>query len=210
VNERWVCKRCFADNEDTAPTCARCGLARGSEVSDADRTAWAAETGTPLATEPPAWRRWLRFWWIPAIAIFLAVGYLSSARRAEDGSVNAGGTLQIDDLRVGDCFNNADEGEISDVDGVPCTEAHEYEVFAMDRYESETLPTDAEMDAVFFDVCATPFEEYVGISWERSVLWANMITPSEGSFGDGDRSYVCFLFDPEEPALTESMRGAAR
>jgi putative regulator of septum formation len=40
MNERWVCKRCFADNDETDSACRRCGLVRGSESTQADQTTW--------------------------------------------------------------------------------------------------------------------------------------------------------------------------
>jgi len=210
MNERWVCKRCFADNEDIDAACTRCGLARGSEASADDQGAWAAQTGGTVATQPPAWRRWLRFWWIPILLIALAVGYFTSARRGDDGSLSTAGSVSIDDLRVGDCFDVGDETEITDVDGVPCTEPHEYEVFALDTYEADALPGDAELEAVFEDVCVEPFAAYVGIDYLDSELYGSMITPSEESWADGDRGFVCFLYDLDDPELTASMRGAGR
>jgi hypothetical protein len=37
-----------------------------------------------------------------------------------------------------------------------------------------------------------------------------MISPSEESWGAGDRSFTCLLFDLDDPELTESLAGAAR
>jgi hypothetical protein len=37
-----------------------------------------------------------------------------------------------------------------------------------------------------------------------------MITPSEGSWGDGDRGFICILFDPGNAELTTSLRDAQR
>ena len=72
--------------------------------------------------------------------------------------------------------------------------------------------------AIFESICVSAFGTYVGIPYADSVLWATMITPSEGSWDDGDREYVCALYEPEDPEdpdsaivdLTASMEGAAR
>jgi hypothetical protein len=221
VTDRWVCKRCFADNDGTAMTCARCGLTRGSEVTASDQQSWASAAGVPapaMEREPPAWRRWLRFWWIPALAIALLVGWFTTAQRGDDGSLTTAGNVSVTDLRPGDCFIGSDEEEISDVDGVPCDEAHEYEVFAVQDRDGDTYPTDAEFDAIFESICVPAFDSYVGTAYADSVLWATMITPSESSWDDGDREYVCALYEPEDPEdpdsalvdLTTSMEGAAR
>lgn len=207
MSERWVCKRCFADNEEANAACRRCGLIRGAESTE---TGWAAQAASGPGAQPAGWRRWIRFWWIPALAVVLVVGYLANARRDGGGALEAAGTLSVADLRAGDCFGSSDETEISDVHGVPCTEAHEYQVFAVSNHEAASYPGDPEMDAIFASVCQAPFETFVGASYETSELWGSMITPSEESWSEGDRSFICILYDPEEPQLTDSMEGANR
>ncbi len=150
MTDRWVCKRCFADNNEADSACQRCGLIRGAEATPADQTSWAAsEAGAATTAPDPGWRRWIRFWWIPALVIALVVGYLMTARRDDDGSLASAGTVSVDDLREGDCFNTTDEVAISEVDGVPCTEPHTYEVFALATYEGDgTYPPDAQLDGI--------------------------------------------------------------
>jgi hypothetical protein len=221
VTDRWVCKRCFADNDGTAMTCARCGLTRGSEVTASDQQSWAAGAGVPApATEPerPGWQRWLRFWWVPALAIALLVGWFTTAQRGDDGSLTTAGNVSVTELRAGDCFIGSEEDEISEVDGVPCDEPHEYEVFAVQDRDGDTYPTDAEFDAIFESICVSAFEPYVDAPYDTSAIYASFITPSEGSWDDGDREYVCYLFEPvdvnapggELVQLTESLEGAGR
>jgi hypothetical protein len=215
VNERWVCKRCFADNDETNSTCQRCGLLRGAEATQADQTGWAAQHAAAAPTAAPAWQRWIRFWWIPAIVIVLVVGYLTTARRGDEGTIESGGTVNVDELRTGDCFNS-DEEEISDVDGVPCDEPHAYQVFAIVTHDAATYPTDDEMSEVFRTKCVPPFETFVGADYDSSEIFGQMITPSEDSWADGDRSFVCVLYEPDpndaaqNAVLTESLEGANR
>lgn len=212
MNERWVCKRCFADNDETDGACSRCGLIRGAEATEQDRAAWNASgvPGAVVATEPPAWRRLLRFWWIPALGVALLVGYLQTAQRGDDGSLTAAGNVDVNDLRVGDCFDTGEETEISEVAGRPCTDPHQYEVFAVDTYTANALPSGDALEAVFLSVCLDPFEAYVGTPYASSEIYADMITPSDESWSDGDRTFMCVLYDPADSELTESMRGAAR
>ena len=217
MNERWVCKRCFADNEESSAACERCGLGRGSESTEADQNAWAA---TPQPA--PAGRgggllsQLLRFWWIPAVGIALLVGYLTAAQRGDDGSLSTSGNVTVDDLRVGDCFNAAEvtdpeETEISEVEGVPCDEPHAFEVFAVADYAGAAYPaTDSQFEAAFGEVCVPPFEEYVGIAYVDSALWASAITPTEEGWNDGDREFICHLHEEDATPLSESQQGAAR
>ena len=223
MNERWVCKRCFADNDESSVACHRCGLTRGAEASQADQQGWAAQGGgtggAPVAQQPKqsgGWTRWIRFWWIPAVVIVLAVGYFTQARRTDTGEIDTGGTVSVDELRTGDCFNNSDDSElISQVDGIPCEDPHVYEVFALVTYDAPAFPTDQEMDTVFQKQCAPPFASYVGVPYADSELWGTMITPSEETWADGDRSFVCILHSAPDDEnnlsdLTGSMQGANR
>ena len=210
MNERWVCKRCFADNDDATSACDRCGLIRGSEATEADASAWSAAP----ATEPESggWRRWLRFWWIPAIVIALAVGFFTNARRDDGGAITDGGTLSVEDLRVGDCFVFADEqDEVSEVDARPCSEPHEYEIYHVSTLDREgAYPTEGEWVTHIIDACSPTFASYVGRDYEESVLEIVPFTPTEEGWDDGDRVIQCAVLDPGEPELTTSLRDADR
>ena len=188
----------------------RCGLTRGAESTTADQATWAPPVGA-ATTAAPGWRRWIRFWWIPALAIALAVGFFTSARRGDDGSLASGGIVAVDELRPGDCFNSGEEMEVADVDGVPCSEPHEYEVFALATYEGNgSYPPDSALDPIFAEVCEPEFERYVGAPYATSEIYGSMISPSEESWGSGDRSFICLLLDPDDSTLTNSLAGAAR
>lgn len=215
MTERWVCKRCFADNDETDTACVNCGLTRGAEASEADQDGWSGAQPAQ-ASEAPAWQGLLRFWWIPVLVVVLVVGYLTAARRGDDGALTAAGTVTVDELRVGDCFNSGDELEISDVDGVPCDEPHAYEVFAVEDIEADSYPTDAELTQIFSSICVPAFESYVGTAYASSQIYATTISPTEDGWNDGDRQIICYLYEPtdetlaDEVMLTESMRGARR
>jgi hypothetical protein len=214
VNNRWVCKRCFADNDDTASACQRCGLIRGADSSAADSAQWAAESApaTAAAGDSGGWQRSLRFWWIPVVVIALAVGYFTTARRDDGGALSTSGTVTLEDLRVGDCFSfKSDATEINDVEGLPCSEPHESEVYAIANYSGAVYPeSDAQLDQAIGDVCLPPFESYVGRSYEESVLFITAITPTEESWNDGNRQFICHLFEADDELLTESQRNADR
>lgn len=158
----------------------------------------------------------LRFWWIGVLVVVIAVGWLTAARRADDGSLTSAGTVDVADLRVGDCFDTGPETDITDVDGIPCDEPHDYEVFAVESRAGDSYPTEAEFDAIFESMCIPAFETYVGSPYATSALYGGMITPSERSWDDGDREFTCYLYEPlddsliENVALTGSMRGSAR
>jgi Septum formation len=212
MNERWVCKRCFADNEARDGSCRQCGLARGSEATPADQATWAAQTE---AAKPSGRPPWLRFWWVPVLAISLVVGYVVSVRRDDSGAISSGGTLSIEDLQVGDCFTLAEEGEedaVSEVDAKPCREAHEYELFHVATWSDSAsgYPTeDAMLDFIVAE-CVPAFERYVGTGFQQSQLDFVQFVPLEEGWDAGDRVFQCALYDPASAHLTESLEGAER
>ena len=212
VNERWVCKRCFADNDGVAAACQRCGLTRGAEATDADRSAWSA---TPQAAESRGGGLLpllLRFWWIPAVAIALGIGAFTAARRDETGSITDAGTVSVEELQVGDCFVPAtDADEISEVDAKPCGEAHEYEIYHVTTWDRDgAYPSDDDWFTFIVDSCDPAFEAYVGLEYMASVLEVIPLTPTEEGWADGDRVLQCALVDPTNASLTSSQRGANR
>jgi putative regulator of septum formation len=212
VNERWVCKRCFADNDGMAGACQRCGLTRGAEATEADQSAWAgaapqaAEGGRGLLPQL------LRFWWIGALAIVLVVGYFTAAKRDEAGSITDAGTVPVEELRIGDCFVLAtDADEISEVDARPCGEAHQYEIFHVATWDREgAYPSDDDWFTFIVASCDPAFEAYVGREYMASVLEVVPLTPTEDGWADGDRVLQCALLDPADASLTSSMRDANR
>jgi hypothetical protein len=212
MNERWVCKRCFADNEEGDSACVRCGLLRGSEATDTDRAGWAAAAGSPApAAADAGWKRYVRFWWVPVLAVVLGVGYLTSARRDDGGAITDAGSLQIQDLRVGDCFDVEEADEVSEVDAGPCTDPHGYEMFHLARWSgAQAYPTDDAMLDFIIQACVPQFEAYVGMSYETSVLDFVPFTPTEEGWADGDRVVQCALVGAPDEQLTTSLRNANR
>ena len=210
MTERWVCKRCFADNNETDSACQRCGLIRGAEATATDQTAWAAQGGgAATTTADPGWRRWIRFWWIPALIIALVAGYLGSARRDDSGAIAAGGDLSIMDVTVGDCFDSEDSEEIDSVQARRCDEPHEYEMFHIATWiGSDTYPTDEEMIDFVIEACVPVFGTYVGLPYEASRLDLMHTYPVAEGWDDGDREFRCALYDPADTELTQTLRNS--
>jgi hypothetical protein len=64
-------------------------------------------------------------------AIGLTISECSSADRNDSGDIVSSGDVQASDIRFGDCFNDlpAVGDSFSSVKAVPCTEAHQWQLF---------------------------------------------------------------------------------
>lgn len=218
MNERWVCKRCFTSVDGTEISCPNCGLARGSEVPAGAWTPGAAAgqgteamPGAPAAPAPRSgWQGLLRFWWIPVILVVAGSAIFFSARRDDSGAITGAGALTVSDLRVGDCFNLQDETEelIGEVDAKPCTEPHVYEMYFVQDMPDSDFPGQPSMDQFAADNCLPAFEEFVGLSYQESILEVFYLTPSQESWDSGDKSVQCAVHHPALETVSESYRGS--
>ena len=226
---RWVCRRCFTDNEGTATECASCALGRWAELPEAGAVAAPSAEGTGAAPDgattgeatpawqppaPPAapfWKKLLPYWWVGLVGVFIVAGLIFNAKRDDTGAITDAGTLHVSDLRVGDCFNASTEGEIDDVDAVPCTAAHAYELFhVFTMTDPGQYPTDADFEAQTDAACSPAFTAYVGVAYEASTLFASSLEPTEAAWNDGDHTVQCMLHEEDESQVTGSQRGSAR
>lgn len=210
--ERWVCKRCFASNDGAVDACTTCGWPRGEAVEPGAGDVPAYALPAPAAPRAvPWWRTLVRFWWVAALVVVAGVTWFSQAHRDASGSITSGGKVDIGSLKVGDCFDTPASGEVSEVTGRPCGEAHEYELFAIaqDTVHSD-FPDDAAMQSFLLDACGQAFADYVGTSIDSSRLGILQVTPTPDGWARGDRAFFCATYDPENNRLTSSVRGSGR
>lgn len=126
----------------------------------------------------------------------------------------AGCGSSVFDLGVGDCLNDPPESEVSRVDKVPCDDAHDYEVFALVNHPAgrdEPYPLDLMLFSgdTGFEACLPHFESYVGRDYMLSRLEIDFFYPTRESWEmDGDREFVCLLFDLDNASMSGSMRGS--
>jgi len=142
-------------------------------------------------------------------------GALNGADRDSSGAIVDAGDLEVTELRVGDCFNmqpgTNDDTEITDVEAVPCSEAHENEVYVVSNYvASASYPGDLALWDFADQFCVTAFDTFVGMTYEDSLLEFGYFYPSEEGWDEGDQAITCVLYDLNGAQLTGSMRGASR
>jgi hypothetical protein len=209
VEERWVCRRCFAANGASDDSCAQCGLSRDAVPTPQEQAAALQSAAAVEAGRQPGWQRLLRFWWIPAIGIFLAFGYFGFAHRDANGAISGGGTLSIQDLAVGDCFDVAESDEVSQVDAAPCAEPHAYELFHIATWrEGEAFPSDSAMESFVIAECGSAYAAYVGERVNDVTLDVIFFTPTADGWGSGDRVFQCAVYDTTNAELSGSLRSS--
>ena len=120
-----------------------------------------------------------------------------------------GGAVSVLDLRPGICFN-IDEAETDTVASVPCTQAHEFEVFFVVDYPGgRDYPSDDALEDFEDETCeGDAFESYVGLDYPSSRYYADAFLPTEETWAEGDREVVCILYDPDDGELTYSARNS--
>jgi len=152
------------------------------------------------------------------LGLLLAGGWwlftsFDDASRDGDGEIVGGGELGVMTLQVGDCFNDPDElGDVVyDVAAVPCSEPHDNEVFAVGSVGTvfgDTFPGRETLEQYAYDSCVGSFSTYVGVDYSVSSLGVFTFTPSEESWGDGDREYVCALYSFDLTKLDGSAQNS--
>ena len=82
-----------------------------------------------------------------------AVLACGSAERDDSGRLISSGNLDVESMRVGDCFQSLHE-DILTLDGVPavpCSEPHDNEVFHILSIDGQVWPGDEEVEVKAFN-----------------------------------------------------------
>lgn len=133
------------------------------------------------------------------------------AERSSSGEIEAAGPVDAFSMQVGDCFDDAYLGseEISEVPGIPCSEPHDNEVYALFDITTEDFPGQEQVDRLAEEGCYERFEPAIGASYEESVLMFTTMTPTEASWRQlSDREVICVAFHMEWDKLTGSVLGS--
>jgi hypothetical protein len=139
---------------------------------------------------------------------------LNDADRDGSGEIVSGGQLDVMSLQVGDCFNDPEELEqvVFDVAAVPCSDPHDNEVFAVAPLGGafgDSYPGEEALDEYSYEICSGQlFDNYVGAAYADSSLEVFSFSPTEESWNDGDREFVCSLYRIDFGRITGTARGS--
>jgi len=147
---------------------------------------------------------------------FVGYNVMTQADRDAAGSIVSGGSVDAFKIRVGDCFDDtsslsSDEGgEVSSLPGVPCSEPHDNEVYAVFNLGLASFPQEDVMSEMAFDSCLERFESFVGLDYDSSSMDILTLYPTEDSWNiQDDREVVCALYDMNANKLTGSAQGTS-
>ncbi|MDQ0932383.1 DUF4190 domain-containing protein [Streptomyces turgidiscabies] len=142
-------------------------------------------------------------------ALLLGTGGLTGAWDGiKDAANDNNRTFSLD---KGDCFDAPDgslEGLAYDVDTVPCSGAHDGEVFASFRLPAGSFPGDDRVTDLADDRCYSLEDRYAMDAWAiPDDVDVYYLTPTRQSWRLGDREVTCVLgnVDPNG-SLTGSLR----
>ena len=154
------------------------------------------------------------------IGIAIAIGaYLVNtamlADRDSTGAIVDEGKINAFQMRVGDCFNDgsvfaSEDAEVTNVPGVPCSDPHDNEVFAIFDVSVASFPEGDAMASLAFDSCLEHFKSFVGRDYESSSLDIATLYPSYESWHQqNDHEVVCAVYDVNAKKLVGSVKGLA-
>lgn len=137
-------------------------------------------------------------------------GALTDANRDRSGAIVASGNLDAFQVRVGDCFddNNNDGEQVTSIPGLPCSEPHDNETFAVFDLSLDSHPGEEAIAEISFDACIERFEPFVGTDYESSTLDITLMYPTEMSWAQNDREVICAVYDLDGNKLTGSVKGS--
>lgn len=118
--------------------------------------------------------------------------------------------VEADDLAVGDCFNIPSATSVSTVEKFPCNESHNAEVFFVGEYTGDSYPISLTLDSYVTDNCEPAFETYLGRELdEEPELSVGYFYPTREGWDDGDKTITCYVAQPDEGPMTESLKAGS-
>lgn len=133
---------------------------------------------------------------IGVIVVFLAVVLFAVRNNAA-----------ADELKVGECLNLPNGSTFQTVEKQACTESHNAEVIFVGEYTGTTYPISLSLDSYIEDQCVPAFEAYVGRAIDsQPELSLGYFHPSRDGWDNGERTITCYITQPDEGPMTESVK----
>jgi hypothetical protein len=126
----------------------------------------------------------------------------------EPVSSYSGSTTYVDELAVGECFDDGDEeGEVV---RRPCAQVHDGEVISNLTLPDGPYPGEKAVTKASKSSCAADFAKYVGNTTDKSELDLAWWSPDEDLWEDEDRLVICAAYGPPGEDLTGTVKDTKR
>ena len=146
--------------------------------------------------------RHVRILFVVLIIGYIVYDFTNNADRDESGNIISDGQIDAFAMRVGDCFDD-------ELPGLPCSDPHDNEVYAVFDVSFATFPGDQAMLDVATDGCFKRFAGFVGRSFDESILDILPIYPTDASWSQlNDREIICAVYHIDGKKLTGSVKGS--
>lgn len=133
-----------------------------------------------------------------------------SVARDESGQVLEATVLDAFDLQVGDCFNDSGTEEVRNVEVVPCTNGHDFEVYHQFELDNGSFPGTDAIEQAWVEGCLAQFEPFVGVGFDESRLDISAVFPTEASWEQlDDRVILCSVTAVDGSRRSSSAAGSA-
>ncbi len=144
-----------------------------------------------------------------AVAVIAAGCGSDQTTRDDAGVIVEGGDLGVFSATTGDCVNVPDGVEISEFEGVACTEPHDAQVYAAFDLPDGVFPGLESVRASADEGCSERWDAFFEIEYARSEYFSTRVTPTMESWNKiDDREILCLVTTgPNDEPLTEDLRG---
>jgi Septum formation len=177
---------------------------------------WAAEPaaggrGRRAGRGPRKARRGLAIGCLGLVAVIVVIIVVVSltghaTRQSSTGKITHRGSLDVFALTTGDCFDNpTDTSDIENVTAIPCTQAHDSQVFAKFDLSGadSSYPAQATLNKLADDGCnsRTGSIDKAKVTNDMTI---RVLFPEQDAWNDGQRTVSCLIVNPKR-TLTSSL-----
>jgi hypothetical protein len=112
-------------------------------------------------------------------------------------------------LRPGDCVEDAATLSSSEVTTIPCSQPHVFEVFGKFDVADGPYPGDDQLNSLGEERCTGQlFTDYVGVDYASSTVYASSVPPSRQTWEQADdRTILCVAHESGQTPTTGSYEG---
>jgi hypothetical protein len=129
------------------------------------------------------------------VAIFGGVSAIGDeTERDATGAIVESGGVGVLELHIGDCVQLPDEIEVASVEGVPCAQAHDAQVFSQFQLAGSAYPGDSNAQQQAGEGCYERWSAALGTTYEDDVdRDFTTLYPTPDGWDAGDRSVSCLV-----------------